>query len=150
MTLLSIPLSAFFFFTLPRTASPLLDIGVGNVKTGFTSTVNLGGISSIEEDTSVVMRVKIRKLSESQLYWRVITFDTFDGKTWKKTLNENYLYHIKSAIQKEVTLNRCVTSKKKCELSHSCPVHPVWFKIKAKLIEALKEINFAQLSGTAS
>ncbi|GAB6184182.1 DUF3488 and transglutaminase-like domain-containing protein [Thermodesulfovibrio hydrogeniphilus] len=89
MTLLSIPLSVLFFFTLPRTASPLLDIGIGKAKTGFTSTVNLGGISSIEEDTSVVMRVKIKKLPESQLYWRVITFDTFDGKTWKKTLTEN-------------------------------------------------------------
>ncbi len=89
MTLLSIPLSVLFFFILPRTASPLLNVGIGKAKTGFTSTVNLGGISSIEEDTSVVMRVKIKKLPDSQLYWRVITFDTFDGKTWKKTLDEN-------------------------------------------------------------
>ncbi|GAB6183054.1 hypothetical protein JCM13991_07950 [Thermodesulfovibrio hydrogeniphilus] len=67
-----------------------------------------------------------------------------------KLPHEITLYDVIVAMEKEIALNRCVTSKKTCGLSKFCPVHPVWFKVKARLIEALKEINFAQLSGAAS
>lgn len=82
----AIPLSIFFFFILPRTPTPLIDIGFTKGKTGFTQTVNLGYVSTIEEDSSVVMRVKMKKINEENLYWRAITFDKFDGKNWYKTL----------------------------------------------------------------
>ncbi|MCX7988061.1 MAG: DUF3488 and transglutaminase-like domain-containing protein [Thermodesulfovibrio sp.] len=81
---LSIPLSIFFFLFLPRTPYPLFDIGLAKSKTGFSSTVNLGTVSSIEEDRTVVMRVSMNKISEEQLYWRMITFDTFNGRQWIK------------------------------------------------------------------
>lgn len=56
-----------------------MDIGFSKSKTGFSSVVNLGSVSEIQEDKTVVMRVKMEKLSQ-ELYWRVIVFDTFDGK----------------------------------------------------------------------
>ncbi len=90
ISVVSLPLSALFFFILPRTPKPLIDIGINKGKSGFTSVVNLGGIVSIEEDSSIVMRVKMKKIDENHLYWRVITFDRFDGRKWEKSPNEDY------------------------------------------------------------
>lgn len=84
ITILSIPISLVFFIFLPRTPHPLLNIGLATAKTGFSSTVNLGSISTIEEDKSVVMRVTMDKIDNNQLYWRMITFDKFDGKNWTR------------------------------------------------------------------
>ncbi|MEN2994664.1 MAG: DUF3488 and transglutaminase-like domain-containing protein [Thermodesulfovibrio sp.] len=88
IAIVCIPLSAFFFIILPRTPVPLVDIGFSKAKTGFSSTVNLGSIREIEEDTTIVMRVKMKQIPEKELYWRVITFDTFDGRVWQKKLFE--------------------------------------------------------------
>lgn len=92
IAVLSIPISFIFFFILPRTPNPLLDVGLAKSKTGFTSTVSLGSVSSIEEDRSVVMRVYMKPLEERALYWRMITFDTFTGTKWLKeeTIDDNY------------------------------------------------------------
>lgn len=87
ISIASIPLSALFFIILPRAPVPLMDIGFNKTKTGFSSTVNLGSVRDIEEDRTIIMRVKIDRLPEKELYWRVIAFDTFDGKMWKKTFS---------------------------------------------------------------
>ncbi len=87
ISFVSIPLSALFFVILPRTPVPLMDIGFSKTKTGFSSTVNLGSVKDIEEDKTIIMRVKMERLSQ-ELYWRVITFDTFDGKRWHKRVSE--------------------------------------------------------------
>lgn len=87
ISILSFPLSALFFIILPRSPVPLMDIGFSKSKTGFSSVVNLGSVSEIQEDKTVVMRVKMEKLSQ-ELYWRVIVFDTFDGKKWYKKISE--------------------------------------------------------------
>lgn len=55
------------------------------------------------------------------------------------------LYDVIVAIEKAIALNRCVINKGICGLSSQCPVHPIWFKVRNKLIEALKEINFSGL-----
>ncbi|MGB9822105.1 transglutaminaseTgpA domain-containing protein [Thermodesulfovibrio sp.] len=87
ISVVSVPLSALFFIILPRTPVPLMDIGFSKTKTGFSSTVNLGSVSDIEEDKTIIMRVKMERLSQ-ELYWRVITFDNFDGKRWHKRVSE--------------------------------------------------------------
>lgn len=86
ISVVSIPLSALFFVILPRTPVPLMDIGFNKTRTGFSSTVNLGSVSDIEEDKTIIMRVKMERLSQ-ELYWRVITFDTFDSKRWHKRVS---------------------------------------------------------------
>lgn len=87
ISIAAIPLSAFFFIILPRTPVPLMDVGFTKTKTGFSSTVNLGSIRDIEEDRTIVMRIKMDKLPEKELYWRVITFDTFNGRVWQKKVS---------------------------------------------------------------
>jgi len=87
ISIVSIPLSALFFIILPRTPVPLMNIGLSKTKAGFSSNVNLGSVSMIEENRSIVMRVSIKKFPEEVLYWRVITFDKFDGKNWQKTIS---------------------------------------------------------------
>lgn len=59
------------------------------------------------------------------------------------------LFDVIVAMEKTVALNRCVVSDKICGLSSTCPVHPVWFKVREKLIQALKEVNFKELTGAA-
>ncbi len=67
------------------------------------------------------------------------------GVTLKKKPEEITLYDVIVAMEKTVALNRCVVSKKICGFSSRCPVHPVWFRIRDRLIQALKEINFSGL-----
>ena len=82
--LLAIPFTAFFFIILPRTDFPIFGfINKGfKAKTGFSDTVKLGAVSSIQEEDVVVFRAKMKKIDESSLYWRGIVFEVFNGKTW--------------------------------------------------------------------
>ncbi|MGB9710687.1 MAG: RrF2 family transcriptional regulator [Thermodesulfovibrio sp.] len=67
------------------------------------------------------------------------------GVTLSKNPEKITLYDVIVAIEKTVALNRCVINKRICGLVSHCPVHPVWFKIKDRLIQELKEINFAKV-----
>lgn len=61
------------------------------------------------------------------------------------------LFDVIVAMEKAVALNRCVINDKICGLISHCPVHPVWFKVRERLIQALQEIKFQELAkGTAS
>ncbi|MEN6485423.1 MAG: DUF3488 and transglutaminase-like domain-containing protein [Syntrophobacteraceae bacterium] len=86
ISFLSIPLSALFFLILPRTNYPLLSfLNQGtSARSGFTEEVQLGRISEIQEDNSVVFRAEMEAVGEDQLYWRGIVLDTFDGVSWKR------------------------------------------------------------------
>lgn len=57
------------------------------------------------------------------------------------------LYDVIIAMEKNLPLNRCIEDRKICNLLQECPVHPVWHRIRGRLIDELKEINFFQLSG---
>lgn len=59
------------------------------------------------------------------------------------------LYDVIIAVEKNLPLNRCVENRNICKLLEECPVHPVWHKIRVRLIDELKEINFFQLAGAA-
>lgn len=63
-----------------------------------------------------------------------------------RTPEDITLYDVIVAMEKTVALNRCVINEKICELMSHCPVHPVWFTVREKLIEALKEIKFKELA----
>ncbi len=87
ISLVSIPSALLLFVILPRTSYPMLDFlnrgAYGS--TGFTENVRLGGISGIQEDTSVIMRVGMEKTDERRLYWRGIVLDRFDGVAWSRS-----------------------------------------------------------------
>jgi len=67
------------------------------------------------------------------------------GVTLAKKPAEVTLYDVILATEKAVALNRCVIKKGVCGLVSQCPIHPVWLKVRKRLIEDLKEINFSGL-----
>ncbi|MGO9380273.1 MAG: transglutaminaseTgpA domain-containing protein [Dissulfurispiraceae bacterium] len=83
--LVSIPLTALMFVILPRTGLPLLSfLNAGGVTAGFSDHVTLGDISSIQENATVILRVRTEPVAEDMLYWRGIVLDYFDGTSWKR------------------------------------------------------------------
>jgi Rrf2 family protein len=74
------------------------------------------------------------------------------GVTLAKKPDEITLYDVIIVMEKSISLNRCVINKGICGLVPYCPVHPIWFKVRNKLIEDLKEIKFSEFltEGTAS
>lgn len=88
--LMSIPLTAFLFLILPRTSHPFLNFlnrDSGGV-TGFTDSVRLGGVSDIQADESIIMRVSMQRIDDSLLYWRGVVLDFFDGISWTSKVSE--------------------------------------------------------------
>ena len=83
--LLAIPLTAVMFVVLPRTQYPILGFldRADKAKTGFADNVRLGGVSGIQEDSSVILRVNMDRLDENSLYWRGVVLDRFEGTSWK-------------------------------------------------------------------
>jgi protein-glutamine gamma-glutamyltransferase len=85
--LIAIPLTLFMFIILPRSQYPLLNFlnRSDAAKTGFSDKVRLGGVSNIQEDSSIIFRVNMDKINDNDLYWRGIVFDYFDGATWTRS-----------------------------------------------------------------
>lgn len=84
------------FFFLPRVGGAGLggrENGV-STRTGFSDVVRLGGIGTLQQNDEVVMRVRIEGSSseQSDLYWRGIALDTFDGKAWGRSSNVKETY----------------------------------------------------------
>ncbi|QWR76801.1 transglutaminase family protein [Candidatus Magnetomonas plexicatena] len=88
--LASIPLTVAIFMILPRTNYQFLRfLNHGHVgKSGFSDSIALGSVSSIQLDVSPVFRASMEPVEEEHLYWRGIVLDHFDGTTWKSNLRE--------------------------------------------------------------
>ncbi len=86
--LLAIPLTLVMFVILPRAQFPLLNFlnRDETARTGFTDNVRLGGVSGIQEDSSIILRVTMDRIEERHLYWRGIVLDHFDGSVWISSL----------------------------------------------------------------
>jgi transglutaminase-like putative cysteine protease len=77
------------FFFLPRVGGAGFggrERGV-STQTGFSDVVRLGGIGTLQQNDEIVMRVRVEGTSgeRSDLYWRGIALDTFDGKSWGRS-----------------------------------------------------------------
>jgi transglutaminase-like putative cysteine protease len=88
--LFSIPMASIIFLVLPRTDYPFFSFlnRSGKGRAGFADNVMLGGVSSIQQDSSVIFRAAMEKIDDELLYWRGILFDVFDGTSWKSSLAE--------------------------------------------------------------
>ncbi len=106
--LISIPLTVVFFLLLPRTDYPIFNFlnNQGKGKTGFSDSVQLGDVSDIQMDKSVIMRVNVdEELPENQLYWRGLTLNTFNGNIWfKRHIRENEIKLTGKKIKQTVIL----------------------------------------------
>ena len=77
------------FFALPRTGNAGFGQALNGLSvTGFSDTVHLGDIASVQQNNEIVMRVRIEDGGESkiaQIRWRGVALDTFDNKNWSKS-----------------------------------------------------------------
>lgn len=89
--LISIPLAIFLFFVIPRTHTPLFEFLSGGVssKTGFTSNINLGQVSSIQDDNRIALRAKMQPIDKKELYWRGVVFDEYRDGKWSSNSQNN-------------------------------------------------------------
>jgi transglutaminase-like putative cysteine protease len=82
-------ITGMLFVVIPRVGQAALPLRtkLGRMVTGFSDRVELGAFGEIESDKTVMMRVYVTgdSLSPellSNLRWRGIVFDRFDGRTW--------------------------------------------------------------------
>jgi transglutaminase-like putative cysteine protease len=78
------------FFILPRLSAGYLSAYAagGELSTGFSDHVELGRIGQIQQSSSVVMHIQItgdQRGSYSELLWRGIALNQFDGRSWANT-----------------------------------------------------------------
>ncbi len=85
MPLLVMPLTLLLFFLLPRTSYPVFSFlnRPAQTSSGFSDQVQLGNITQIQLDDSLVFRAVMEKQSDDALYWRGMVFDEFDGVSWR-------------------------------------------------------------------
>ncbi len=89
--------AALIFFVLPRGNSGgyLRNLGTqGELSTGFSQDVRLGGIGQIQQSSAVVMHVQVLQGKlPSDIKWRGIALTNFDGQRWWNNPGEVPVYH---------------------------------------------------------
>ncbi|PKH04248.1 DUF3488 domain-containing protein [Psychromonas sp. MB-3u-54] len=82
--LLSLPLAVLLFIVIPRLPSlwkmPLQQ----QASTGLSDSVSPGQIAELSRSSALAFRASFvgDPVPQSERYWRVMTFDDFDGQTW--------------------------------------------------------------------
>lgn len=86
----SVPLMLALFILFPR-ISPLWSVPLqsGSARTGLSESMSPGDIGNLIASDELAFRVKFagEKPASSQLYWRAITLDSFDGREWTRGFN---------------------------------------------------------------
>jgi hypothetical protein len=94
LALLAMVLSVALFFLFPRVGLGILGRQARSpvMTTGFAEEVSLGEFGTLKTDNTVVMRVEFPAGVPPQvesLYWRGMSFDRYDGRTWSRTLDRS-------------------------------------------------------------
>ena len=83
----SVPLMLALFILFPR-ISPLWSVPLqsSSARTGLSESMSPGDIGDLIASDELAFRVKFagQKPASSQLYWRAITLDSFDGREWTR------------------------------------------------------------------
>ncbi len=80
-------LGAGLFFSIPRFGSGYFHRAARSSSlSGFSDSIRLGGIGTIQLDPAVVMRVRVKgdPALLKKAKWRGVTLDYFDGRSWSK------------------------------------------------------------------
>jgi len=91
ITMLVILASIPLFFLLPRLGAAGLGQGITglNSQSGFSDSVRLGAIGSIQLNDAIVLRGKVEGVSKDDVIrWRGVGLDNFDNKTWSNSFRE--------------------------------------------------------------
>lgn len=93
LLILTLALAVPLFFLLPRVGGAGLSAGARGLptSTGFSEMVTLGGIAQIQQNSEIVMRVKLEGNAPNfrNFKWRGVALDEFDKRTWKKARYRN-------------------------------------------------------------
>lgn len=87
--LLTLPLAAVLFVSVPRLNEPLWRIpqqAQNQASTGLSDTMQPGSISNLVQSNEWVANVVFsdgRQIEPQHLYWRAIIMDEFDGRIWR-------------------------------------------------------------------
>lgn len=90
LLLFTLVLAVPLFFFLPRVGSAGLGAGTRGLSTstGFSDMVTLGAIAQIQQNSEIVMRVKIdggAPPNFANFKWRGVALDIFDKKIWRRS-----------------------------------------------------------------
>lgn len=85
--LLSLPLAVLLFVVMPRLPSLWKMPNQKQATTGLSDTVSPGEIAKLSRSSALAFRVTFEgaPVPEQQRYWRAMTLDQFDGKTWSQS-----------------------------------------------------------------
>jgi protein-glutamine gamma-glutamyltransferase len=87
----SVPLMAILYLAIPR-MSPLWAMPMQNNggSTGLSDTLSPGNIGELTRSAEVAFRVRFNGElpNYSELYWRALTLDQFNGKAWQRSYGE--------------------------------------------------------------
>jgi len=88
LTLQALPLMLIIFILFPRIPGPLwaLPNDAKSGTTGLSDSMTPGNIAELIQSSALAFRVKFENNipSRNDLYWRVMVFWQFDGRTWRK------------------------------------------------------------------
>jgi len=90
ISVLTLITTGLFFVAAPRVKGGVIGKSrTTAIKTaGFSEKVNFGSFGEVKLDPTIVMRVELPEKAASQLYWRGMTLDYFDGISWLDTIKE--------------------------------------------------------------
>ncbi|PID34023.1 MAG: transglutaminase, partial [Thiotrichales bacterium] len=97
-----LPLMLLIFFLAPR-MPPLfvLPLSPGQAKTGVSDHMTPGDIAQLSQSDDLAFRVTFKgeRPPQSQLYWRGLTLNYFDGRSWKQFADDYEFRQLKSHFQ---------------------------------------------------
>ena len=90
LVLIILSVAVLIFFLLPRISAGYLSAyaPTTELSTGFSDRVELGRIGQVQQSNSVVMHVEVsgdESGKYSELLWRGIALNEFDGRSWSNT-----------------------------------------------------------------
>jgi len=86
LVLQSLPLAIFLFIVFPK-LGPLWQVPFSkSAKSGLSDSVRVGDIANLALSDELAFRVKFEGSAPpfSQLYWRTLVLDEYDGQTWQR------------------------------------------------------------------
>ena len=92
MVLLSVPLAVVLFIVLPRLPSMWKMPLQNKATTGLSDSVSPGSIAELSQSSELAFRASFdgKIPAAATRYWRVLTLDQFDGKTWSQSKQLKY------------------------------------------------------------
>lgn len=107
MLVQAIPLMLIVFFLAPR-LPPLWSLPMmpGQTKTGISERMTPGDIADLTRSTELAFRAtfKSTRPQQAQLYWRGLTLNYFDGKTWQQLPDDYDFISFKNQVKGEYAL----------------------------------------------